>query len=191
MRNHWAACAFACALIATLPARLAAQAPAPDVLAQWGPYARLAGQSMKDVSASGYRLRWRWETEGQVLLEEWFGNADPDKPGYVMGTAEYTSPERVSGRRPEDARSDLFSLGCVLYEMLAGKTPFPGGVRQLMKEAGSDLSPNMDALPANLPDDVIGVLRRSLAAYPSDRFATARAMSAALTAAIEKLAAAA
>ena len=39
---------------------------------------------MKDVSASGYRLRWRWETEGQVLLEEWFGNADPDKPGYVM-----------------------------------------------------------------------------------------------------------
>ena len=60
-----------------------------------------------------------------------------------------------------------------------------------MKEAGSDLSPNMEALPANLPDDVIGVLRRSLAAYPSDRFATARAMSAALTAAIEKLAAAA
>ena len=84
MKNHWAACAFACALIATLPARLAAQAPAPDDLAQWGPYARLAGQSMKDVSASGYRLRWRWETEGQVLLEEWFGNADPDKPGYVM-----------------------------------------------------------------------------------------------------------
>ena len=120
-----------------------------------------------------------------------FGYTVVDKPGYVMGTAEYTSPERVSGRRPEDARSDLFSLGCVLYEMLAGKTPFPGGVRQLMKEAGSDLSPNMDALLANLPDDVIGVLRRSLAAYPSDRFATARAMSAALIAAIEKLAAAA
>jgi len=61
-------------------------------------------------------------------------------------------------------------------------------VRQLMKEAGSDLSPNMELLPPNLPDDVIGVLRRSLAAFPSDRFATARAMSAALNASIEKLA---
>jgi len=111
-----------------------------------------------------------------------------DRPGYVMGTAEYTSPERVSGRRPEDARSDLFSLGCVLYEMLCGRTPFPGGVRHLMKEAGADLSPDYGALPPQAPDEVIGVLRRSLAAYPSDRFATARAMSAALTATLEKLA---
>ena len=95
MRNHWAACAFACALIAILPARLAAQTPAPtpaqaptpadDELAKWGPYARLAGQSMKDVNPSGYRLHWRWETAGQVLLEEWYlGTAEPGKPSYVM-----------------------------------------------------------------------------------------------------------
>jgi serine/threonine protein kinase len=111
-----------------------------------------------------------------------------DKPGYVMGTADYTSPERVSGKRAEDARSDLFSLGCVLYEMLTGRTPFPGGVRQLMKEAGAELTFDATKLPESLPDAVIGVLRRSLAAYPSDRFATARAMSAALSASIEKLA---
>ena len=96
MRNHWAACAFACALIAILPARLAAQTTAPtpaqaptpanDELAKWGPYARLAGQTMKDVNPSGYyRVQWRWETAGQVLLEEWYGGtAEPGKPGYVM-----------------------------------------------------------------------------------------------------------
>ena len=160
---------------------------AADALA----HAHVNGVIHRDVKPDNLLL----SPTGAVLLDFGIARAPSlappnsvEKPGYVMGTAEYTSPERVSGRRPEDARSDLFSLGCVLYEMLAGKTPFPGGVRQLMKEAGADLSPNMDALPANLPDDVIGVLRRSLAAYPSDRFATARAMSAALTTSIEKLA---
>ena len=96
MRIHRAVCAFACALIATLPANVAAQAPAPasppaqtapsdGELAAWGPYARLIGQKMKDVSPSGYRLQWRWETPGQVLLEEWYGGTvDSDKPAYVM-----------------------------------------------------------------------------------------------------------
>lgn len=110
-----------------------------------------------------------------------------DKTGYVMGTAEYTSPERVKGGRPEDARSDLFSLGCVLFEMLTGRPPFPGGVRSLIKEVGSELSLDVSTLPPSTPDEVIGVLRKSLATFPSDRFATARAMSASLSAAIEKL----
>jgi serine/threonine protein kinase len=114
-----------------------------------------------------------------------------DKPGYVMGTAEYTSPERVRGGRPEDARSDLFSLGCVLWEMLTGKTPFPGGVRPLMKEVGAELTLDLSLLPASTPDEVIGILRKSLAAFPSDRYATARAMSAALSVALERLDAAA
>ena len=86
MKNHWAACAFACVLIATLPTRLAAQSSAPpDDLSQWGLYARLAGQTMKDVNPSGFRLHWRWQTPGQVLLEEWYGTtADSDRPAYVM-----------------------------------------------------------------------------------------------------------
>jgi hypothetical protein len=96
MRIHWAVGAIVCALIATLPAPVAAQTPAPapsstpdkpassvDGLALWGPYAGLAGQKMKDVNPSGLSLHWRWETPGQVLLEEWFGS-DPGKPSYVM-----------------------------------------------------------------------------------------------------------
>lgn len=96
MRNHWVVRAIACALIATLPPNLPAQNPSPasapaeaapsgTELAAWGLYARLAGQTMKDVNPSGYRLRWRWETHGHVLLEEWFGGtAESEKPAAVM-----------------------------------------------------------------------------------------------------------
>ena len=91
-----AVCALACALIATLPANLAAQSTPPNPAAQatpsvdessrWGLYAPLAGQSRKDVDPSGFWLRWRWETPGQVLLEEWFGGAaaGTEKPSHVM-----------------------------------------------------------------------------------------------------------
>ncbi len=95
MLKHWAACAFACVLIAILPARLAAQTPSSaDDLSKWGLYARLAGQSMKDVDPKGLRLHWRWETPGQVLLEEWWhGSAtEADKPAYVMTIRLGTQP---------------------------------------------------------------------------------------------------
>jgi eukaryotic-like serine/threonine-protein kinase len=155
-------------------------------------HAHVNGVIHRDVKPDNLLL----SPKGAVLLDFGIARAaslaNPDmvvdRPGYVMGTAEYTSPERVSGRRPEDARSDLFSLGCVLYEMLTGRPPFPGGVRSLMKEAGADLTPDYSTLPPSLPDEVIGVLRRSLAAYPSDRYATARAMSAAISASLEKIA---
>lgn len=87
MRNIWAACAITCALIAAFPTRLEAQTsePAAIDLAAWGPYARLADHSVSDESAAIYRIRWRWEKVGEVLLEEWWkGAADAEKPSYVM-----------------------------------------------------------------------------------------------------------
>ena len=92
MRKHWAAGALACALIATLPATLVAQTPASttaqpsstDQLAKWGLYARLVGQTMKSAGAEGFTVRWRWETPGEVLLEEWYrGTVVTDKPSYT------------------------------------------------------------------------------------------------------------
>jgi len=183
----------------SLRARLKAEGPLPirdalviarDAADALG-HAHMNGVIHRDVKPDNLLL----SPKGAVLLDFGIARAPSlarpdmvvDRPGYVMGTAEYTSPERVSGKRPEDARADLFSLGCVLYEMLTGRPPFRGGVRQVMKEAGGELTFDASALPSSTPDEVIGVLRRSLAAYPSDRFATARAMSAAISATIEKL----
>ena len=75
--------------------------------------------------------------------------------------------------------------------MLTGKPPFPGGVRPLMKEVGAELTLDLSLLPPSTPDEVIGILRKSLAAYPSDRYATARAMTNACSVALERLDAAA
>jgi hypothetical protein len=58
-------------------------APTVGELAPWGVYAQLVGKAMKDVDPAGLSLHWRWETPGQVLLEEWFGS-DATKPSYVM-----------------------------------------------------------------------------------------------------------
>ena len=158
-------------------------------------HAHINGVMHRDVKPDNMLLS---PTGGVFLLDFGIARAPSlsptdtmDKPGYVMGTAEYTSPERVRGGRPEDARSDLFSLGCVLWEMLTGKTPFPGGVRPLMKEVGAELTLDLSLLPPSTPDEVIGILRKSLAAYPSDRYATARAMVNACSVALERLDAAA
>ena len=101
-RKNRAACALACALFAILPPTLIAQTPAstpasPTSSAQdfsrWGPYARLVGQLMSDGKLSGFRLRWRWESPGAVLLEEWYrGAAELDKPSYTMTIRLGTQP---------------------------------------------------------------------------------------------------
>lgn len=97
MRNPWAAGALACALIAIVPANLAAQTPEPaavaahtstpeENLAAWGLYARLAGQTVQEAGpASRFRLHWRWESPGQALIQEWYRiSKDSDKPAYTM-----------------------------------------------------------------------------------------------------------
>jgi len=90
MRNHWAPGAIACALIAIFSANVAAQTPAPasaeapapaDSLAAWGPYSRLAGQTMNDMNPeSRFWMRWRWETPGEALVVEWYRGQKSDKP---------------------------------------------------------------------------------------------------------------
>jgi serine/threonine-protein kinase len=92
--------------------------------------------------------------------------------GISLGTPAYMSPEQAAGEREIDGRSDLYSLGCVLYEMLAGQPPFTGPtapsiIKQHMVTAPRPIANLRPAVPAR----VIAALERSLAKNPVDRFA--------------------
>ena len=107
---------------------------------------------------------------------------------FIVGTPEYVSPEQVTGRRGDDWRGDFFSLGCVLYEMLAGRTPWADeSARGTLRRRVSEPAPDVRELRPEVPDDVASIVRRALALHPSDRFATAGMMQMALDAALERM----
>jgi WD40 repeat protein len=90
---------------------------------------------------------------------------------------EYLSPEAVRGR-PIDARSDIFSFGSTLYEMLAGEAPFKR--RTPMESAHAIVQDWANALPDKVPDDLADVIARCLSKNPAERFQTAAELKAAL-----------
>jgi serine/threonine-protein kinase len=93
--------------------------------------------------------------------------------GLVIGTAAYMSPEQAAGD-PVDARTDVYSLGCVLYEMLAGEPPFAGPTGQAMiarRMAGPPR--NLRIVRPDAPIEVDAALQRALAPEPDDRFDSA------------------
>ena len=102
--------------------------------------------------------------------------------GVWVGTPEYMSPEQALGDRALDARSDVYSLGCVLYELLAGEPPYTGPTAQaVMAKRLTDPVPGVRRLRAPVPAGVEQALRKALATEPVDRFATAAAFAEALT----------
>jgi eukaryotic-like serine/threonine-protein kinase len=101
--------------------------------------------------------------------------------GQILGTWQYMSPEQLQGK-PADARSDLFSFGCVLYEALTGKRAFEG--RSAASVIAAILEREPTPLPTTTPLDRI--LKRCLAKDPDLRFQTARDLRAALTWAMEQ-----
>jgi serine/threonine-protein kinase len=98
--------------------------------------------------------------------------------GRVVGTAGYLSPEKILGERP-DARSDLFSLGAVLYEMATGRPAFPGSTREEILEATLEAEPAEIATSnPGIPDVFEDVVRRALAKSPDERYPSAEALEA-------------
>ncbi len=104
--------------------------------------------------------------------------------GVVVGTPAYMSPEQGSGERELDGRSDLYSLGCVLYEMLAGEPPFTGPTAQAMiARRLTETARPLHLVRETVSPELEHAVDRSLARAPADRFAIGAEMAEALSAA--------
>jgi serine/threonine-protein kinase len=101
--------------------------------------------------------------------------------GMVFGTPAYMSPEQAAGGEI-DARSDLYSLGCVLFEMLAGQAPFTGSTDSVMREQIVSVPRPVLELRSDVPPVVAEVVARSLAKSKGERYANAIAFVTALDA---------
>jgi len=101
-------------------------------------------------------------------------------PGFAVGTPAYMSPEQSVGEAV-DPRSDVYSLGCVLYEMLAGDPPFTGSTAQAIQARKVvDTVPRLRTVREQVPEGVERAIRTALARVPADRFASVAEFAAAL-----------
>jgi hypothetical protein len=110
----------------------------------------------------------RWIAEQHALT----------RTGFAVGTPGYMAPEQVRGRRDIDGRLDIFALGCVLYECLAGHPPFEGESPLAVHLKVLHVAP--PPLPPEIPDDLVAIVHRMLQKDPAARFPTMTAVAGAL-----------
>jgi len=105
--------------------------------------------------------------------------------GLGVGTPLYSSPEQATAQETLDGRTDIYSLGCVLYEMLAGQPPLTGATPQIIQARRVSETPSpLHDLRDTVPSALDHVIARALARIPADRYATASQFGQALQAAI-------
>jgi eukaryotic-like serine/threonine-protein kinase len=139
-------------------------------------YAHGQGLVHRDVKPENVLL-----SQGQALVADFgiaraAGMASPKRltqPGLSMGTPAYMSPEQAQGDREVDARSDQYSLACVLYELLAGQPPFTGPtVVAVLSRHVFDPVPPLTTLRPGVAAPIRLAVERALSKVPSDRFPT-------------------
>jgi serine/threonine-protein kinase len=148
-------------------------------------YAHRRGVLHRDIKPENILLE-----EGQALIADFgialalrrAGGNRLTETGLSLGTPQYMSPEQASGDRELDARSDIYSLACVLYELLAGEPPHTGPTVQAVvaKVLTAPVTP-IGELRRTVPVHVAAALDVALAKLPADRFASATQFAEALT----------
>jgi serine/threonine protein kinase len=104
------------------------------------------------------------------------------RSGIAVGTSTYMSPEQISALQEIDHRSDLYSLGCVLYECLAGQPPFINRNEAVVLQLHlTQQAPDLRALRPEIPGVIAAAIGRALAKTPEERWNSASAMRDALT----------
>ena len=104
--------------------------------------------------------------------------------GVSLGTPEYMSPEQIGAVGELDARSDVYALGCVVYEMLAGKPPFTGTTRTVFTGHRKELPRPISELRSDIPVKIDAAVIKSLAKLPDSRFKSAGDFAKALDSAM-------
>jgi eukaryotic-like serine/threonine-protein kinase len=147
-------------------------------------YAHQHGVIHRDIKPENILLH-----EGEAMLAD-FGIALAVKEagagrltetGISLGTPQYMSPEQATGNRQLDARSDLYSLGAVLYEMLAGEAPVTGPTAQAMiAKLLTERPTRLRVVRDTVPDAVDAAVAKALSKTPADRFTSAGAFAEAL-----------
>ena len=103
--------------------------------------------------------------------------------GVVVGSAYYMSPEQLREETDIDQRADIYSLGCVLYEMLTGGPPFTAtSLKDIALRILRAPAPSVLACRGDVPPQVDRLIRRALAKTPAERFTTMEEFAAALPA---------
>ena len=119
---------------------------------------------------------------GIALAVQSAGGARMTQTGLSLGTPQYMSPEQAMGERTIDARSDIYALGAVTYEMLAGDAPFTGSsVQAIVAKVLTEKPTSLHTLRDTVPPQVETAVFTALAKLPADRFESAKAFADALT----------
>ncbi len=147
-------------------------------------YAHRNGVVHRDIKPENILLH-----DGQPLVADFgialalssAGGTRMTETGMSVGTPTYMSPEQAMGERDIDARADIYSLGCVVYEMLSGDPPFTGSTAQaiaarVLTETPRSLTKQRHTIPPHVEAAVLTALEK----LPADRFATAQAFADAL-----------
>jgi eukaryotic-like serine/threonine-protein kinase len=145
-------------------------------------YAHRHGVIHRDIKPENILL-----SDGHALVADFGiaramgGDEHLTETGMAIGTPAYMSPEQAAGERELDARTDIYSLGTVLYELLAGEPPFAGPTMQAMAARRlSTEAPSVRQYRPAVPETVDRAVRKALARVPADRFASAAELARAL-----------